>query len=83
MRNLAQSLARDYGPKGVHVGHVVVDGVIDGDQVRSRFGEYLEKLGPNGSINPDDMAEAFWAMHVQPRSAWTHELDIRPYKEVW
>lgn len=83
LRNLAQSLARDYGPKGVHVGHVVVDGVIDGDQVRSRFGEYLEKLGPNGSINPDDMAEAFWAMHVQPRSAWTHELDIRPYKEVW
>jgi len=83
LRNLAQALARDYGPRGVHVGHVVVDGVIDGDQVRSRFGEYLEQLGPDGSINPDEMAEAFWAMHVQPRSAWTHELDIRPYKEVW
>jgi NAD(P)-dependent dehydrogenase (short-subunit alcohol dehydrogenase family) len=83
LRNLAQALARDFGPRGIHVGHVVVDGVIDGEMVRSRFGEYLEQLGPDGSINPDEMAEAFWAMHVQPRSAWTHELDIRPFKEVW
>ena len=83
LRMLAQSLAREYGPKGIHVAHVVVDGVIDGDIVRSRFGEYLEKLGPGGSLNPDDMAEAFWNLHIQPRSTWTQELDLRPYVENW
>lgn len=83
LRNLAQSLAREYGPLGVHVGHVIVDGIIDGDMVRNRFGEYLESLGPDGSLDPDAMAEAFWHMHTQPRSAWTHELDLRPYKEKW
>ncbi len=83
LRNLAQALARDYGPKGIHVGHVVVDGVIDGQRVRDVFGEYLERLGEDGSLKPDDMAQAFWAMHIQPRSAWTHELDLRPFKETW
>lgn len=83
LRNLAQALAREYGPRGVHVGHVVVDGVIDGDMVRSRFGEYLDDLGEDGSLNPDHMAEAYWQMHVQPRDAWTHEIDLRPFKENW
>ncbi len=83
LRNLAQSLAREYGPKGVHVGHVIVDGVINGDMVRARFGEYLDRLGTDGTLNPDDIAEAFWHMHIQPPSAWTHELDVRPFKENW
>ena len=83
LRNLAQALAREYGPRGIHVGHVVVDGVIDGERVRERFGEYLEQLGEDGSLNPDDMVEAFWNMHRQPRSAWTHEIDLRPFKENW
>ncbi|MEO0983805.1 MAG: SDR family NAD(P)-dependent oxidoreductase [Pseudomonadota bacterium] len=83
LRNLAQSLAREYGPKGVHVGHVIVDGVIDGDMVRSRFAEYLDRLGEDGGLNPDAIAEAFWTLHAQHRSAWTHELDVRPYKENW
>ena len=83
LRMLAQALAREYGPKGVHVAHVVVDGVIDGEIVRTRFGEYLDKLGEDGSLSPDAIAEAFWYLHSQPRSAWTHELDLRPFCETW
>ncbi|MEM1390341.1 MAG: SDR family NAD(P)-dependent oxidoreductase [Pseudomonadota bacterium] len=83
LRMLSQSLAREYGPKGVHVAHVIVDGVIDGDMVRSRFGEYLEALGEDGSLSPDAIADAFWFLHSQHRSAWTQELDLRPFKENW
>lgn len=83
LRMLAQSLARTYGPDGVHVSHFVIDGVIDGEMVRSRFGEYLEQLGEDGCLKPEAIAEAFWHVHIQHRSAWTHELDLRPFKENW
>ena len=83
LRMLAQSLARDYGPKGVHVAHFIIDGVIDGEMVRSRFGEYLEALGEDGGLSPDAIADAYWFVHSQPRAAWTHELDLRPFKETW
>lgn len=83
LRMLAQSLAREYGPHGVHVAHIVIDGVIDGDMVRSRFGDYLEQLGEDGCLKPAAIAEAFWHVHTQHRSAWTHELDLRPFKENW
>lgn len=83
LRNLTQSLARDYGPKGVHVGHVVIDGVVNGDMVRSRFADYLDAKGNNGALEPGAIAEAFWQLHVQHPSAWTHELDLRPFKEEW
>ncbi len=83
LRNLAQALAREYGPKGVHVAHVVIDGVINGDIVRGRFGEYLDSLGEDGALEPDAIAESFWMLHVQHRSAWTQELDLRPFKENW
>jgi len=83
LRMLAQSLARTYGKDGVHVAHFVIDGVIDGEMVRSRFGEYLEQLGEDGCLRPDAIAEAFWNVHTQHRSAWTHELDLRPFIENW
>jgi NAD(P)-dependent dehydrogenase (short-subunit alcohol dehydrogenase family) len=83
LRNMAQALARDYGPRGVHVGHVVVDGVINGELVRGIFAEYLEQLGEDGSLEPDAIAEAFWFLHSQPRNAWTFEIDLRPFKETW
>ncbi|MEM9724162.1 MAG: SDR family NAD(P)-dependent oxidoreductase [Pseudomonadota bacterium] len=83
LRMLAQSLAREYGPKGVHVGHVIIDGIVDGDMVRSRFGEYLDALGEDGALAPAAIAEAFWMLHAQPRTAWTQELDLRPFKENW
>jgi NAD(P)-dependent dehydrogenase (short-subunit alcohol dehydrogenase family) len=83
LRNLAQSLAREYGPQGVHVAHVLIDGVVNGDQAQSRFGSYIDNLGPDGALDPAAIAEAFWMVHRQPRSAWTHELDLRPFKESW
>lgn len=83
LRNLVQALAREYGPQGVHVAHLIIDGVVNGDQVKSRFGGYLEKLGEDGALDPAAIAEAFLMVHNQPRSAWTHELDLRPFKEAW
>ena len=83
LRMLSQSLAREFGPKGVHVAHFIIDGVIDGDMVRSRFGEYLDQLGEDGGLSPDAIADAYWYVHNQPKSAWTHELDLRPFKEKW
>jgi NAD(P)-dependent dehydrogenase (short-subunit alcohol dehydrogenase family) len=83
LRNLVQALAREYGPQGVHVGHIVIDGVVRGDIVQGRFGEYLDSLGEDGALDPDAIADAFWTMHAQPRSAWSHEVDLRPYKENW
>ena len=83
LRNLVQSLAREYGPQGVHVAHVIVDGVINGEILRTRFPQYLEQVGPEGSLEPAAIADAFWYLHNQPRSAWTHELDLRPFKENW
>jgi NAD(P)-dependent dehydrogenase (short-subunit alcohol dehydrogenase family) len=83
LRHLAQALAREYGPRGIHVAHVIVDGVVNGDIVRNRFGDYLESLGDEGALEPDAIADAFWALHTQHPSAWTQELDLRPYKESW
>lgn len=83
LRNLAQALAREYGPQGVHVAHFVIDGVINGDKVRTMLNEYLDSLGEEGSLEPSAIADAFWAIHAQHRTAWTHEIDLRPYKERW
>lgn len=83
LRNLAQALAREYGPAGVHVAHIIIDGVVDGDRAQAFFGDYLDRLGENGALDPAAVAEAFWSVHAQPRSAWTHELDLRPFSESW
>src|SRR5262249_43099694 len=79
---LAQSIAREYGPKNIHVGHVVVDGGIEGDRLLSRAPHLLEERGPDGMLHPDAIAEAYWDMHHQHRSAWTLELDVRPWSET-
>jgi NAD(P)-dependent dehydrogenase (short-subunit alcohol dehydrogenase family) len=81
LRNLAQSIAREYGPHNIHVGHVVVDGGIDGDRLLSRGPQLKEQRGPDGLLKPDAIADAFWDMHHQQRSAWTLELDLRPWSE--
>lgn len=82
-RSLAQSLAREVGPKGVHVAHVVVDGGVDTAFVRDLLGEdaYAERKGEDGLLDPTAIADAYWALHAQPRTAWTHELDLRPWAE--
>ena len=83
LRALAQSMARELGPLGIHVGHVIVDGMIDSDAVRSRFPEKTDALPEGGMLNPDHIADAYWAMHAQPRDAWTFEMDLRASVEKW
>ena len=83
LRNLAQSLAREFGPQNIHVGHVVVDGGIAGDRLLTRMPQLAEQRGPDGMLNPDAIAKAYWDMHHQSRSAWTQELDVRPWSETF
>lgn len=83
LRAVAHGMAREFGKDGLHVGHVVIDGVIDGDQVNNRMPQAKENLGEEGMLNPDHIAEAYWMLHTQPRSAWTLELDIRPDRETF
>lgn len=81
LRALAHGMAREFGKEGLHVGHVVIDGVIDGDQVNDRLPQIKETLGEEGMLQPDAIADAYWMLHCQPRSAWTLELDLRPDRE--
>lgn len=83
LRMLAQALAREYGPKGVHIAHVIIDGIVDAERTRSRFGEYMDSLGEDGVLSPKAVANTYWHLHNQPRSAWTHELELRPFGEKW
>lgn len=81
LRMIAQSLAREFGPRGIHVAHVIVDGVIDGDRARGFIPNADERFGQDGMLQPDRIAEAYLMLHRQQRSAWTQELDLRPWSE--
>jgi NAD(P)-dependent dehydrogenase (short-subunit alcohol dehydrogenase family) len=81
LRMLAQSMAREFGPQGLHVAHVVIDGGIDGDRLRTRHPEIVQKRGEDGLLGIDAIAETYWQLHRQPCSAWTQEVDLRPFKE--
>ncbi len=81
LRAIAHGMAREFGPQGLHVGHVIIDGMIDGDQLNQRFPQFKEQKGEDGMLRVDAIAAAFWSLHVQQRSAWTLELDLRPFKE--
>jgi len=82
VRALAQSMARELGPQNIHVAHVVVDGAIDTEWIKTNFPERYN-AGPDALLNPDHIAETYWQLHRQPRSAWTFEMDLRPWKESW
>jgi NAD(P)-dependent dehydrogenase (short-subunit alcohol dehydrogenase family) len=82
-RALAQSMARELGPQNIHVSHVVVDGAIDTEWIRSNFKEMIDEAGEDSLLKPDDIAANYLHLHKQPKSAWTFELDLRPYKEKW
>jgi NAD(P)-dependent dehydrogenase (short-subunit alcohol dehydrogenase family) len=84
-RALAQSVARELAPSGVHVCHAVIDGPIDTAFVRGLLGEeqYAALKSRGGLLEPEAIADAYWALHEQRRSAWTHELDLRPFCERW
>ncbi len=81
LRNLAQSLAREFQPQGIHVGHVVVDGGIYGEKIETKFPEFYEKLGDEGLIGLEGIAQSFMFLYRQPRNAWSHELDLRTHVE--
>jgi NAD(P)-dependent dehydrogenase (short-subunit alcohol dehydrogenase family) len=81
LRSLAQSMAREFGPLGIHVAHVVIDGGIDGEKLNTAAPQLRIERGTDGLLNIDAIAEAYWQLHRQHRSAWTHELDLRPFKE--
>ena len=83
LRALAQSMARELWPKGIHVAHPVIDGAIDTEFIRSNFPQRYALKDQQGILNPDSIAEAYWNIHQQPRDAWTHELDLRPWQERW
>jgi len=81
LRALAQSMARELGPQGIHVAHPIIDGAIDTEFIRTTFPERYALKGVDGIVNPAHIADMYWMLHQQPRDAWTHELDLRPYLE--
>ena len=81
LRSLAQSMARELGPQGIHVAHVIIDGAIDTQFIADNFPQRYALKAQDGILNPDAIAENYWQLHFQHRSAWTHELDLRPWME--
>ena len=83
LRALAQSMARELGPKGIHVAQIIVDGAIDTEFIRENFPERYARKEREGIVDPEAIAESYWQLHLQPRNAWTHEMDLRPWIEPW
>lgn len=83
VRALAQGMAREFGPQGIHVIHAVIDGVIDGERARRQFPAFVEAKGPEGLLQASAIAETYWQLHLQHPSAWSHEIDLRPFKEAF
>ncbi len=83
LRALTQSMARELGPKGIHVAHVIIDGLIENPGTRKMFPDLFKVRPEDGIIQPDDLAQIYWNLHAQPRTAWTFEVDARPYSEPW
>jgi NAD(P)-dependent dehydrogenase (short-subunit alcohol dehydrogenase family) len=81
LRAVAQSMAREFGPQGIHVATVIVDGAIDMPAIHQRFGDRIKDLPPDGLLNPDAIAQTYFQLHQQQRSAWSLEVDVRPYCE--
>ena len=81
LRSLAQSLAREFGPQGIHVAHIIIDGAIDTEWIQELFPETYAKKEEEGILNPEEIAEAYWQLHLQKRSACTQEMDLRPWME--
>ena len=83
VRALAQSMARELGPRNIHVAHVVVDGAIDTAFIRDSFPDIYTRKDQDGILDPEHIADNYWFLHAQPRDAWTFELDLRPWMEKW
>lgn len=83
LRAVAQSLAKEVGPRGIHVAHAIIDGMIDVPRVTETMPDFASAKGKDGLLDPQAIAEAYFWLHRQPRNAWTFELDLRPYAEQW
>ena len=83
LRLMAHALAKEVGPDGIHVGHVVIDGAIAGDKIRSRFPEYAAKLGDDGLVDIQAIVDAYEYLYKQPRRGWSFEVDMRTAIEAW
>ena len=83
LRALAQSMARELGPEGIHDAHAVIDGAIDTAFIARNFPARYALKSRDGILDPEAIAESYWQLHRQPRSAWTHEMDLRPWIETW
>lgn len=83
LRMLAQSMARELGPKNIHVAHVIIDGAIDTAFIQERSPERYALKEQDGILNPDHIADNYWHLHCQPRDSWTFELDLRPWMETF
>ncbi len=83
LRALAQSMARELWPKGIHVAHPIIDGAIDTEWIRENFPQRYALKESGGIVNPEHIADLYWQIHMQPRDAWTHETELRPWMEPW
>lgn len=83
LRALAQSMARELGPKGLHVAHPIIDGAIDTAFIRDTFPETYQLKEQDGILDPEHIAETYWQIHCQPRDCWVHEMDLRPWLETF
>jgi NAD(P)-dependent dehydrogenase (short-subunit alcohol dehydrogenase family) len=88
LRAVAQSAARELGPQGIHVAHLVIDAGVDTEWVRQRIQERegeaaLANLPPGRLMRPQSVAEAYWQIYQEPRDAWSFEREIRPFAEKW
>jgi NAD(P)-dependent dehydrogenase (short-subunit alcohol dehydrogenase family) len=83
LRAVAQSMARELGPQGIHVAHTVIDGMIDSKFIREMLPDVDDRREQDAILNPEHIAQAYVDIHNQPRTAWTFELDLRPYCETW
>ena len=82
-RMLCQSLNAEFASKGIHVAHPIIDGAIDTEWIAENFPERYALKDQGGILNPDHIADAYWMLHCQPKDAWTHELDLRPWMEIF
>ena len=81
LRAVAESMAREFGPQGIHVAHVIIDGGINGEKLRNAAPQMAEQRGDDGLLDPDAIAEVYWQLHQQHPTTWSFELDLRPSKE--
>jgi NAD(P)-dependent dehydrogenase (short-subunit alcohol dehydrogenase family) len=81
LRAIAQAMAREFGPQGLHVAHVIIDGGIDGERLKTLLPQFVAAKGEDGLLGLDAIAETYWQIHGQHRTAWTHEVDLRPFTE--